>query len=168
MTNRELTMLVDTNVWIDRFLPGRPGHAVARSFLESCVDEGVTLLYPLRALQDVFWQVVVSNKKWVREGGGELSEGHAKAINGFAWDCIDSMSIVGTPVGADASDVWYARHLREIHHDFEDDMVLAAADRAKPDYVVTSDRKLIQKATVAALTPEDALKVLDMNRKLAE
>ena len=47
-------------------------------------------------------------------------------------------------------------------------MVLAAADRAKPDYVVTSDRKLIQKATVAALTPEDALKVLDMNRKLAE
>lgn len=70
------------------------------------------------------------------------------------------MMDVGVPVGADGSDVWIAQHLRGVHADFEDDMVLAAAMRAKPDYLITSDRQLIQKSTVAALTPEDMLTVL--------
>ena len=41
-------------------------------------------------------------------------------------------------------------------------MVLAAAERAKVDYLVTSDKQLIQKATVAALTPQDMLSVLEL------
>lgn len=39
-------------------------------------------------------------------------------------------------------------------------MVLAAAQRAEADYLVTSDRALIQRATVAALAPGDMTAVL--------
>jgi predicted nucleic acid-binding protein len=76
------------------------------------------------------------------------------------------MMEVGAPVGADVSDVWIAQHLRDMHPDFEDDMVLAAARRAGVDYLVTSDRQLIQKADVVALTPEDMLTVLRNQRAL--
>lgn len=104
----------------------------------------------------------------MREGKGDRSKAYAKAINTFAWDCIDSMVEVGTPVGADIGDVWLARHMRDIHSDFEDDMVLAAAERARASHLVTSDRKLIQKSTVAAFTPEDMLKVLRMRQELLD
>jgi predicted nucleic acid-binding protein len=39
-------------------------------------------------------------------------------------------------------------------------MVLAAAQRAQADYIVTSDRGLIQHATTAALTPADMLALI--------
>ena len=166
MPTSTISLLIDTNVWLDRFLPGRSRHVVAGDLIDLCIEEGVTILYPMRALQDVYWQVIVSNKRWVRESKSDLSEGYAKAINGFAWDCLDAMAEIGAPVGADLTDVWLARHLRDLHPDFEDDMVLAAAERAKVDYLITSDRALIHKATVAALTPEDALVMLRARQKM--
>lgn len=159
-----MTLLVDTNVWLDKYIPDRPHAQASMAVLAHSVREEVELLYPLRAVNDVFWQVARDRKTWVVKEYGHISEAHAHAINTDAWECIDNMCEVATAVGADASDVWYARHLREVHPDFEDDLVLAAARRAKVDYLVTSDRQLIQKATVAALTPEDMLKVLKAPR----
>lgn len=155
-----ISILVDTNVWLDRYLPGRPGFEVAERILDYGIRHEVELLYPLQAIRDVFFQVAAESKAWLRRSGYDVSEAWAHAINGRAWDCVDNMCEIATAVGADGSDVWYARHLREVHPDFEDDLVLAAARRAKASYLVTSDRQLIQKATVAALTPEDLIKVL--------
>lgn len=154
-----LKLLVDTNVWLDRYLPSRPKYRLAKEFFDTCVRQGVTLLFPMRALQDTFYQVSRDGKEYFR-AQGPLTEEHAHAVTALAWDCINNMMDVGVPVGADGSDVWIAQHLRGVHTDFEDDMVLAAAMRAKADYLITSDRQLIQKSTVAALTPEDMLTVL--------
>ena len=55
--------------------------------------------------------------------------------------------------------------LRGIRPDFEDDLVLAVAERAGADLLVTSDEHLIRKATVAARTPEDLLKALRIRSK---
>ena len=157
-------VLVDTNVWLDCYLPNRKHGQTARELLRGCVnnESKVDILFPLHALNDVFYQVSREAKAWVRKSTGSLSEAYARAANAQAWDCIDRMLEVGTPVGTDVSDVWLACHLRDIHPDFEDDMVLAAAERAQADFLVTSDEQLIKKATVAALTPEDMLKVLRM------
>ena len=62
-----------------------------------------------------------------------------------------------TAVGADSSDVWLARKYQRIHADFEDCMVLAAAQRSKADFLVTSDEVLLRHAPVAALSVEDFL-----------
>ncbi len=58
------------------------------------------------------------------------------------------------------ADIWYAEKLRGVHDDFEDNLVLAAAERVKATYLVTSDEQLLKHATVATLTPERALAAL--------
>ena len=45
------------------------------------------------------------------------------------------------------------------------DAVLAAAERAHVDYLVTSDRQLIQKATVPALAPKDTTALFEVRAK---
>ncbi|MDO4404696.1 MAG: PIN domain-containing protein [Atopobiaceae bacterium] len=162
--DNQLKVLIDTNVWIDKYLMDRKLSGVSKSLLTLCIDDDIAVLYPLRSLHDVFWQVARDVERWVRQSYGDVSEQWAHVVNERAWDCINNMMEVGTPVGADGSDVWVAQHLREIHPDFEDNMVLAAAERAQVDYLVTSDTKLIQKATVAALTPQDMLVVLKIRR----
>ena len=64
-------------------------------------------------------------------------------------------------VTADASDVWLARTHRQVHADFEDNLVVAAAQRAKADFLITNDEQLLKHAPVAALSVADAIKVLE-------
>lgn len=155
-----IKLLIDTNVWLDLYIPGRTGSTASKDLLAECIGQGVTLLFPLRAINDVFWQVVQNNKRWVRESKDSVSESYAHAINAAAWDCVQNMQELATAVGADHADIWLATKLRALTPDFEDNMVLAAAERAEVDYLVTSDFRLIQKANVAAKTPEDMLALL--------
>jgi predicted nucleic acid-binding protein len=158
--NGTMKILLDTNVWLDRLLPGRKGYEAAREIMESSIDADAELLYAMHTLNDVFFEVGASIKRWVRASYGGVSEQWAHVINDRCWECVDDITSVASAVGADGPDVFVARHLRALHADFEDDMVLAAAKRAEVDYLVTSDRQLIQKADVVALTPEDMLVVL--------
>ena len=168
MEYKQTKILADTNLWIDKYIPHRPSSDVSREVLRLCVSDDIALLYPMRSLADVFWQVSRDRKNWLRKEYGEITETHAHAVNADAWACVDNMMEVGAPVGADVSDVWTAQRLRSVHADFEDDMVLAAAKRAEVDYLVTSDRQLIQKADVVALTPEDMLVVLRERQALRQ
>ena len=160
-----LKLLLDTNVWLDRLIPNRGGYETAKALIDGSAEDNIELLYSLHSLNDVFYQVGLEGKHWVKANYGHISEQWAHAINDRSWECIEDMSCIATAIGADGSDVWIAQHLRSVHGDFEDNMVLAVAERAKVDYLVTSDRKLIQKATVAALTPEDMLAVLRMRTR---
>ena len=65
-----------------------------------------------------------------------------------------------TAIGADESDVWLACRYLPFNNDLEDNFVLAAAERAQVDYIVTNDETLIRKSTVPAFTPEDASKLI--------
>ena len=57
------------------------------------------------------------------------------------------------PVGQ--NEALRAMTYRDLHDDFEDDLLLAAAARVDADYVVTSDRALLRHAPVACLDPAD-------------
>ena len=59
------------------------------------------------------------------------------------------------------SDLWIASKYKKLYADFEDDLVLAAAVRAKANYFVASDERLLRKAPVAALSPIDMLALLE-------
>ena len=67
---------------------------------------------------------------------------------------------LATAVGIDDSDLWLARKLRPLGIEFEDGIIVAAAQRAGADYLVTRDERLLRKAPIAAKTPEDALALL--------
>ena len=154
------SVLLDVNVWLDNYLPGRPSAGDSRSLLDWLYARDVSILYPVTAPGTVFYLVQQGMKQIARADSNEVSQEHAKAISLSAWACIDNMAELGAPVGADVSDFWVARKLRSVHPDLEDNFVLAAAERAQVDYLVTGDEALLKKATVPALSPRDFVQVV--------
>ena len=156
-------IVVDTNVWLDNYLGFRRGNKAAADFIAAARSHEATLLYPVGALQDVFALLVMELKRAARSAAPDksLGEKDIQAFRRIAWACIDNMREFATAVGADEADLWLASKYRKLTWDLEDSMVLAAAQRAKADYLVTNDKALIAKATVTALTPQDLTVVLE-------
>ncbi len=161
MSGKDLRLLLDTNVWLDLFILSNPGHKSAWDFLRAAADyddpanREVLLLYPARIMGDVFYKVRLEAKRWLGATMTGTAEERARACRDHAWDCINDMRELGCAVGMDESDIWLAIKYRSIHEDLEDDFVLAAADRANSDYLITSDKRLAQKARVACATPAE-------------
>lgn len=164
MTERQSSLLVDTNVWLDYYLPNRPGHAEALSLILFAYEHGYPLLYPAAIVKDVFYLIANAFKRDMRNENGVLSEREAATATETAWGCVRNMREQATAVGADESDLWMACSLHGIHSDLEDNLVVAASQRANATYLVTSDEALIKHSPVAALTPGDALVLLQAMR----
>lgn len=155
------TVLLDTNVWMDYFEGGRAGHADARAVVNSAFESGANLLYAVHSAKDVFYLVAGTYKAdYRRAHGGTLTHAAAAAATEMAWGCVGNMCEIATAVGCDQSDVWLARKRKRLHRDFEDNLVLSAADRAKADLFVTNDEQLLHHAPVAALDASDAVAYL--------
>lgn len=154
------TILVDTNVWLDNYLPNRPHGEESRSFLDEATMLGAELVYPASIVKDVFYVVGSEYKRMLRVEGREVTQSDALAINRIAWAVVDNMSELATPVGMDLSDIWLASKWRGVDHDLEDNLIRAAARRAKVDLVVTWDKGLLAKALVPTVTPAVAIEEL--------
>ena len=150
-------VLLDTNVWLDAFDAARSRSRAANELIDACVHKGIDLLFAVGTAKDVYYLVGASLKRQAQTAGGMLSERQARAISAYAAACVANMDDVATAVGADSSDVWLARKYQRIHEDFEDCLVLAAAQCAKADFLVTSDEALLRHAPVAALSVDDFL-----------
>ena len=150
-------VLLDTNVWLDAFDGARPRSREANGLIDACVRKGIDLLYAVGTVKDVYYLVGASLKRETRAAGEVLSEDQVSAISAYATACIANMDEIATAVGADSSDVWLARKYQRIHADFEDCLVLAAAQRAQADCLVTNDEALLRHAPVAALSAGDFL-----------
>lgn len=156
-----LRLLVDTNVWLDRYLVDRTRSAEVSTFLTEAFRCGAVLLYPTTCPCDVFFSICSEFKRSRRREKGVVSAGgDVRTIRRIAWASIDNMCEITTAVGVDESDLWLACKYRNLTWDLEDSVVLAAPRRAEVDYLVTSDQALIQKASVAVLTPVDMTALL--------
>jgi predicted nucleic acid-binding protein len=154
-------IVVDTNVWLDQYLPARPHRAESHAFMDAALAQGVELAYPASIIKDVFYVVGSEYKRIVRAQQGTLSEVDAQAIQRIAWGVVDNMQEVATPVGIDLSDVWLASKWRTVDGDLEDNLVRAASKRTRADLVVTWDKGMLAKAVVPTVTPTDAIAVME-------
>ena len=111
-------------------------------------------------IKDVFYLTANTFKRDIRSKNGTLTEHDAAVAAEIAWGCVNAMREQATAVGADESDLWKACALHSVHTDLEDNLIVAAAQRANATYLVTNDEVLIKHAPVAALTPSDALALL--------
>lgn len=155
-------ILVDTNVWIANYLPTREGHKSSRSFLRAAWANDVMLLYPAPIIKDVFYLLGLEYKRQIRNEKGMLSDGDAAVVNELAWGCVENMREVATAVGVDETDIWTACKYKRLSKDFEDNLVIAAALRAEADHIVTLDQKLLKKAPISALVPDDIQTLLEI------
>lgn len=155
---RTCPLLLDTNVWLDYLFYDRKRHDEAFQLVDECCQHDIELLYSTASTKDVYCMAQAHLKRAHRLAcGTDLSESDARAVQRFAWSCIDQMEELGTAVGCDASDMWYACRQRPIHGDYEDDLILAAVHRASSALLVTNDEKLLRHCPVAALDVADAL-----------
>ena len=153
-------LLIDTNVWLDSFFPYRKEHKASFDLLNTARERHMDLLYAVGTIKDVSFLANTGFKESVRKQGGEVDETCAAVARQFAWSCVQNMRRMATAVAADESDIWFAEKYHAVHPDFEDDLVLAAARRCNPDYLVTRDAKLLQHAIVPAISPADLLVLL--------
>lgn len=153
-------ILLDSNVWIDLFASDRPGREHAVALVGWAVEREVDLLYSASSIKDVYYLLEEREKRRLRAGGKEITSASAAAINEYAWGCIRAMEEIATVVPVDQSDIWIATNYRSIHRDFEDDLLLAAVERSKADFLVTSDEALLRHAPVASVSPGDMLKLV--------
>lgn len=156
-------LLLDTNVWLDLFLPHRPNRDVVLDLLDEAEVQAASLLYPSQAVLDVYQKVRSDNKRWIRASRA-LTEMDALAIKRLAWDCVDMMRSVAVAVPVDSNDIALACRFRDAHDDLEDDLVLAACQRSHANYLVTSDASLAEHSPIETKSPLQMLELLRSGR----
>lgn len=91
MASQQSSLLVDTNVWLDCFLPNRPGHDEAIALVLFAYEHEYPLLYPAAILKDVFYLTANAFKRDTRNETGKLTQREAAAATEIAWGCVNSM-----------------------------------------------------------------------------
>ncbi len=158
----DLSLMLDTNCWLDYYIPNRPSGQQTRELIRYAFVHDVKLLYPAPIAKDVFYLIERETKRFIRNARGELTQSAAALASEAAWSAVGHMRENAFAASIGQADIWYAEKLRGVHDDFEDNLVLAAAERVKATYLVTSDEQLLKHATVAALAPERALAALQI------
>lgn len=162
MSHIQHSILLDTNIWIDFYLRWRDNSELVSRLIELAMKNDFELLYAAHSVKDVFYLINAELKRAARQQSGKMNDSTALAAKTTSWACIENMCENASAIGADNSDIWLARKYRQLHDDLEDNLILAAAQRADVDFIVTSDKALLQKSTVAAHTPQDAVALLEL------
>lgn len=155
------SLVLDTNIWLDFYLPFRVGHEAAGKLLTFAATHDINLLYAAHSVADMFYIMEAQTKRAIAALGVQPSEESSRVAKAMAYDAIKNLGEIATAVGIDQSDMWLMQKYYRIHPDIEDDLILAAATCAKADYLITNDGQLLQHAMVPALTPEDFLRLVD-------
>ena len=156
-----LSLLVDTNVWVDFFIDRGKNHDSAVSLVKAAIRNEVPLFTSIEATKDIYYIVGSELKRMQREGAGSVSTSFAQAVNEAAWSCLNTVRRQSTVVAADVSDLIEALSLKSVHGDYEDNLVVAAAMRARATHIVSSDTTLQARSPVPCIGIVDALELLD-------
>ena len=153
-------IVVDTNVWIDYLFGERPGNGAAKAFFMQAARLDSSLVIPPHCLNDVFFLVQQLLKARNRQDGKLPPDRAAASAREAAWSAIDFILELAAVGPSDHADALIASKYREIHGDYEDNLVIACAMRTKARLLVTSDRKLLAHSPVATMNPEGAAAML--------
>ena len=153
-------IVLDTNIIVDYLMGREPACNDCRKLLLEHEKGRHAICASALSLKDAYYLVGMQLKRMERQSSGVLSDSMAKAANEIAWACmrqlVDSMLVI--PIGRGES--LRAFTYRDIHDDFEDNLVVAAAADAKADYLVTNDEALLKHAPIACLSSSDMLALL--------
>lgn len=160
MTREYPTLLLDTNIWMDNYFSNRPESAAARELIAYANEQNYTLAYATTSAKDLFFLAGSELKRIVRQQEGELSESSARACSEMAWAFLKNMTAIAVAAPVGEPQIWLATHYRDLHEDFEDDLILAAAEESRADFLVTGDRDLFGKSAVPTFMSADMLAYL--------
>ena len=154
MIDGRYSLLIDTNVWLD-YLLGREGVQEATAAIQCALDHEDVLVTTPGILKDVFFLIGVSLKGWIREAGEKVTEESALAVNEISWACLSQIQGMTIVLNLGFGEHLEASALRSKNPDYEDNLLVATAQNAKVDYIVTKDKGLLANDVVSALTPAE-------------
>ena len=154
------TLLFDTNIWLDIFLPDQPNSRSSQELYTWVLRHDLGLTYPSSAILDVYRRVNAWYKAWSRQSHGSLSDAEAAAAKTIAWDRVAEMQECASSIPVDDAALYIACRYRDLHNDLEDDLVISAFYTAHASYLITNDLDLIKHSPVPAQTPADMLRQL--------
>ena len=156
---RRQTFVVDTSVWLSFLIRDEYGYEEAKRFFLEAEKRGAQLLYTATSLKDVFY--LVPRRLRARVVDPEGSEGEV-SFAPAAWACVRTMTeiAIAAPLALPECDL--AWMLRNKHDDFEDNLIIAAAETCDADYVVTYDKRLLERFAPVCITPAQAMGLLTL------
>ncbi len=150
------SLMLDTNIWIGYLLAEPPHGEVILKLIDSALEHNITLIYAPTTLKDVFFIVPRRMRADDNNEAGKASYAPA------AWACIRKITEIAVAAPQALAECELAWMLRNTHGDLEDNLVIAAAETCNADYVVTYDKQMLERFAPACITPEQALKLLEM------
>ena len=155
-------IVVDTNVWLDYLFGTRPGSAAALHMLSQARRIDAALVIPPHCLSTVFFLFQQELKMRNRQDGKLSPEKAAASARVAAWAVVDLIMELAAVGPSDHADALMARKNRQLHDDFEDNLVISCALRTNARLLVTNDEKLIKHSPVPTLSAADAGKLLEL------
>ena len=145
-------ILLDTNVLLD-YLLHRDDHAkMAEAVMELGAKNNITLLCASLSLKDIAY---LSSSAIRREFKPNESE-----VENFTRGFLSSREMCDI-VAVDESTCDKAFSLQKRHRDFEDDLIIVAAQQSGANCVVTSDAELISHFPEYCKTPAEIVAALE-------
>ncbi len=152
------SLLLDTNVWLDYFMGEGPSLDEISGLIAGGQAGAATLLYAPTTAKDLFY--LIPRRLRARGGGG--SGDAATSYAPAAWACLDRMMEIAVAAPLSFPECELARMLRRKFPDFEDNLIIAAAEAGKADYIVTQDREFLRLAPEMCIAPARALELLEL------
>lgn len=147
------SVLLDTNVWLDYFMGEGPNLQDISRLIAIAEGGSLSLLYAPTSAKDLFYLI----PRRLRRRGGDDGVSYAPA----AWACLGRMMEIASAAPLSFPECELARMLRRKYPDFEDNLIIAAAETADVDYIVTQDQAFIRQVPEACITPARALELID-------
>ena len=153
-------IVLDTNVVVDYLMGRQPACDECKQLILMHAACQVAVCISSLSLKDAYFLVSMQLKRMERQASGRLDDASARAANEVAWACVRSLleSTLVLPVGR--AEGLMALTFRNVHGDFEDDLIIAAAQSANADFLVTNDEDLLRHAPIACLSSADMLALL--------
>ncbi|MDO4797508.1 MAG: PIN domain-containing protein [Coriobacteriales bacterium] len=155
---RPKLLVIDTNVCVDYLLGTQPYCHDILSLFEKCARENISLLYAPTTLKDVFY--IIPRQLRRMDANNDVAHDQS-AREQIAWACVETITGIATAIPQALPECNLAWMLRHRHGDFEDNLIVAAAETCDADYVVTYDKTLIEHFAPVCITPEQASDLLD-------
>ena len=156
MTKR-MRLQADTNFWMVYFLKYEQLFEPCARIVEMAAAERIELLVAPSSVKDVFYLIPRALRRMdSQEGRGSVSYRPA------AWACVEFMLDTATPSPQGVAECEKARMLRQTIDDFEDGLILASAESAGADFVLTYDHGLLEQLPEVFVTPSRALELMEI------
>lgn len=154
-------IVLDTNVWVDYYINRDIKSKAIIRLMSAIEDHGSMLATTDGICKDVFY-VISTEMKQDDNGNVVLGEDWAIAESAreAAWACIRDMTRRSINIPGTSSDPMRAITLRDIHDDFEDNLLIAVCEYNDVRMIVSSDKKLQRHSPIKCMSIEEATKYL--------